>query len=102
MSDDDDGFGEGLVDEEEMTGLGYSEVVPAFVDPNVKAEDLSRAVSFASAASGYDDLKANLTGFPCSNFAKFAVDFLFNMSLNECKGLVDMRRRMIVISGNFS
>ncbi|KAK9089047.1 hypothetical protein Scep_028129 [Stephania cephalantha] len=41
--------------------LGYSEVVPAFLDPNVKPEDLLRAVSFASAASGYDDLTANLT-----------------------------------------
>ncbi|KAK9085435.1 hypothetical protein Sjap_025846 [Stephania japonica] len=41
--------------------LGYAAVVPAFLDPNVKTESLSRAVSFASAASGYDDLTANLT-----------------------------------------
>lgn len=35
--------------------------IPAFLDPDLKKEELLYGVSFASAASGYDDLTANLT-----------------------------------------
>ncbi|KAL5710720.1 hypothetical protein ACHQM5_021250 [Ranunculus cassubicifolius] len=41
--------------------LGIKTVVPAFLDPKLKKEDLLTGVSFASSASGYDDLTANLT-----------------------------------------
>lgn len=41
--------------------IGYTNALPAFLDPNMKKEDLLHGVSFASAASGYDDLTANLS-----------------------------------------
>ncbi|KAK1275843.1 GDSL esterase/lipase [Acorus gramineus] len=41
--------------------LGFAKSIPAFLDPNLKPEELRHGVSFASAASGYDDLTANLT-----------------------------------------
>ncbi|KAJ6767020.1 GDSL ESTERASE/LIPASE [Salix purpurea] len=41
--------------------LGYTKIIPAFLDPNLKPADLLHGVSFASAASGYDDLTANLS-----------------------------------------
>jgi hypothetical protein len=41
--------------------IGYTKIIPAFLDPNLKPTDLLHGVSFASAASGYDDLTANLS-----------------------------------------
>lgn len=36
-------------------------MVPAFLDPNLKLEDLPYGVSFASAATGFDDYTANIS-----------------------------------------
>ncbi|XP_061341558.1 GDSL esterase/lipase At5g45950 [Gastrolobium bilobum] len=41
--------------------LGYRKIIPAFLDPNLKLEDLPYGVSFASAATGYDDYTANVS-----------------------------------------
>ncbi|KAF6155946.1 hypothetical protein GIB67_039277 [Kingdonia uniflora] len=41
--------------------IGYTKIIPGFLDPHLKKENLLHGVSFASAASGYDDLTANLT-----------------------------------------
>ncbi|KAL6129993.1 hypothetical protein ACLB2K_068375 [Fragaria x ananassa] len=41
--------------------VGCTKSIPAFLDPNLKAADLLHGVSFASAASGYDDLTANFS-----------------------------------------
>lgn len=41
--------------------VGYKEIVPAFLDPNLKLEDIPHGVSFASAATGYDDFTANIS-----------------------------------------
>ncbi|KAI9120689.1 hypothetical protein K1719_007722 [Acacia pycnantha] len=41
--------------------VGYRRIVPAFLDPNLKPSDLPHGVSFASAASGYDDFTANIS-----------------------------------------
>lgn len=41
--------------------LGYSKVVPAFLDPNLKEADMLHGVSFGSAASGYDEYTANIS-----------------------------------------
>ncbi|OWM77378.1 hypothetical protein CDL15_Pgr016775 [Punica granatum] len=41
--------------------LGYTKAIPAFLDPAVKKFDLRYGVSFASAASGYDDFTANIS-----------------------------------------
>ncbi|CAN1853947.1 GDSL esterase/lipase At5g45950 [Linum perenne] len=39
--------------------LGFTKIIPAFLDPRLKPADLLHGVSFASAASGYDELTAN-------------------------------------------
>ncbi|XP_048229612.1 GDSL esterase/lipase At5g45950 isoform X2 [Ricinus communis] len=41
--------------------IGYTKAIPAFLDPHIKPVDLLHGVSFASAASGYDDLTANIS-----------------------------------------
>lgn len=41
--------------------LGYTKSIPAFLNPKRMKSDLIHGVSFASAASGYDDLTANLS-----------------------------------------
>ncbi|KAL5772312.1 hypothetical protein ACOSP7_011915 [Xanthoceras sorbifolium] len=41
--------------------FGFTNVIPAFLDPNIKKADLLHGISFASAGSGYDDLTANLS-----------------------------------------
>ncbi|KAI4296852.1 hypothetical protein L6164_036772 [Bauhinia variegata] len=41
--------------------LGFKQIVPAFLDPNLKLADLPYGVSFASAATGYDDYTANIS-----------------------------------------
>ncbi|BFG27864.1 hypothetical protein CerSpe_141380 [Prunus speciosa] len=41
--------------------VGYTKTIPAFLDPNLKLEDLPHGASFASAASGYDDFTANIS-----------------------------------------
>ncbi|KAL5576643.1 hypothetical protein UlMin_018342 [Ulmus minor] len=41
--------------------LGYTKTVPGFLDPNLKQADMVHGVSFASAASGYDDYTANIS-----------------------------------------
>ncbi|GLT29538.1 hypothetical protein SLA2020_043970 [Shorea laevis] len=41
--------------------IGYIKAIPAFLDPELRQQDMVHGVSFASAASGYDDLTANLT-----------------------------------------
>ncbi|KAF5206146.1 GDSL esterase/lipase [Thalictrum thalictroides] len=41
--------------------LGYTMTIPGYLQPNLSNQNLLHGVSFASAASGYDDLTANLT-----------------------------------------
>ncbi|KAK7302882.1 hypothetical protein RJT34_13779 [Clitoria ternatea] len=41
--------------------VGYRKVIPPFLDPNLKLEDLPYGVSFASAATGYDDYTAEVS-----------------------------------------
>ncbi|KAF8032142.1 hypothetical protein BT93_D1154 [Corymbia citriodora subsp. variegata] len=41
--------------------LGYAKAIPAFLDPKLIKSDLLHGVSFASAASGYDDFTANIS-----------------------------------------
>ncbi|OWM74967.1 hypothetical protein CDL15_Pgr021318 [Punica granatum] len=40
--------------------LGIKELLPAYLDPNLRPEDLSTGVCFASGGSGYDSLTANI------------------------------------------
>ncbi|KAL0353023.1 UNVERIFIED_CONTAM: GDSL esterase/lipase [Sesamum angustifolium] len=41
--------------------FGYTDLVRAFLDPAITRKDLLHGVSFASAASGYDEFTANLS-----------------------------------------
>ncbi|KAF8408991.1 hypothetical protein HHK36_005062 [Tetracentron sinense] len=41
--------------------FGYTTIIPGFLERNLKKEELLHGISFASAASGYDDLTANFT-----------------------------------------
>ncbi|KAI7730972.1 hypothetical protein M8C21_006821 [Ambrosia artemisiifolia] len=41
--------------------LGYTNEIKAYLDRNLKEEDLVHGVSFASGGSGFDDLTANIT-----------------------------------------
>lgn len=41
--------------------FGFSDMVKAFLDPDITKKDLMHGVSFASAASGYDELTANIS-----------------------------------------
>lgn len=41
--------------------LGYRNEIKAYLDRNLKEEDLVHGVSFASGGSGYDDFTANIT-----------------------------------------
>ncbi|XP_030528933.1 GDSL esterase/lipase At5g45950 [Rhodamnia argentea] len=41
--------------------LGYTKAIPAFLDPKLTKSDVLHGVSFASAASGYDDFTANIS-----------------------------------------
>ncbi|KAI3456198.1 hypothetical protein Pfo_012861 [Paulownia fortunei] len=41
--------------------FGYTDLVRAFLDPSITRKDVLHGVSFASAASGYDELTANLS-----------------------------------------
>ena len=42
-------------------GLGYKNIIKAYLDRDLKEEDLLHGVSFAWGGSGYDDLTANIT-----------------------------------------
>ncbi|KAK4440009.1 GDSL esterase/lipase [Sesamum alatum] len=41
--------------------FGYTDLVRAFLDPTITRKDMLHGVSFASAASGYDEFTANLS-----------------------------------------
>ncbi|KAH7837440.1 hypothetical protein Vadar_013924 [Vaccinium darrowii] len=41
--------------------LGYTSIIPAFLDPTLTSRDLLHGVSFASAGSGYDELTSNFS-----------------------------------------
>ncbi|KAF6175707.1 hypothetical protein GIB67_022709 [Kingdonia uniflora] len=41
--------------------IGFTKIIPGFLDLHLKKENLLHGVSFAFAASGYDELTANLT-----------------------------------------
>ncbi|KAF9683630.1 hypothetical protein SADUNF_Sadunf04G0033800 [Salix dunnii] len=61
--------------------LGYTKTIPAFLDPNLKPADLLHGVSFASAASGYDDLTANLSRvLPVSKQIEYLMHYKLHLS----------------------
>ncbi|XP_050225569.1 GDSL esterase/lipase At5g45950 [Mercurialis annua] len=60
--------------------IGYTKTIPAFLDPNIKPTDLLHGVSFASAASGYDDLTANISNvLPVSQQLKYLMHYKIHL-----------------------
>ncbi|KAF4388836.1 hypothetical protein F8388_019015 [Cannabis sativa] len=56
--------------------IGYTKTIPAFLDPDLKDADMVHGVSFASAASGYDDFTANISNvLPLSTQIKYLMHF---------------------------
>lgn len=43
-----------------MEELGIKELLPAYLDPTLQAEDLITGVNFASGGAGYDPLTSEL------------------------------------------
>ncbi|GMN43632.1 hypothetical protein TIFTF001_012823 [Ficus carica] len=61
--------------------IGYKKVIPGFLDPRVKEADMVHGVSFASAASGYDDYTANISNvLPLSAQLKYFMHYKVKMS----------------------
>ncbi|CAK7350484.1 unnamed protein product [Dovyalis caffra] len=61
--------------------IGYTKIIPAFLDPNLKPIYLPHGVSFASAASGYDDLTANLSNvLPVSKQLEYLKHYKLHLS----------------------
>ncbi|KAL6333444.1 hypothetical protein AAG906_028629 [Vitis piasezkii] len=60
--------------------LGYRNIIPAFLDPHIQKADLLHGVSFASSASGYDDLTANLSNvFPVSKQLEYFLHYKIHL-----------------------
>uniref|UniRef100_A0A2P2NIG1 GDSL-motif lipase/hydrolase family protein n=1 Tax=Rhizophora mucronata TaxID=61149 RepID=A0A2P2NIG1_RHIMU len=81
--------------------LGFTKAIPAFLDSNLKAADLLHGVSFASAASGYDDLTANLSGvLPVSRQLEYFMHYKIHLRqlIGEKRAEQVIRNAIVVIS----
>ncbi|XP_024024764.1 GDSL esterase/lipase At5g45950 [Morus notabilis] len=56
--------------------IGYHKIIPGFLDPHLKVANMVHGVSFASAASGYDDYTANISNvLPLSAQLKYFMHY---------------------------
>ncbi|KAL1289117.1 hypothetical protein HN51_057900 [Arachis hypogaea] len=81
--------------------MGFRKIVPPFLDPNLKLEDLPYGVSFASAATGYDDLTANISNvLPVSKQLEYFEHYKIHMRklLGEKRAEFIIRNALYVIS----
>ncbi|PON57394.1 Lipase [Trema orientale] len=81
--------------------IGYTKIVPAFLDPNLKESDMVHGVSFASAASGYDDYTANISNvLPLSEQLKYFLHFKLKLRrfLGDKRAEDTIRNAIFVIS----
>ncbi|MCL7031730.1 hypothetical protein MKW94_025276 [Papaver nudicaule] len=61
--------------------LGFTKIIPGYLQPNVTNNDILHGVSFASAASGYDDLTANLTNvLPVSKQLEYLLHYKIRLT----------------------
>lgn len=60
-----------------VSELGIKEYLPAYLDPELKPQDLLTGVSFGSAGTGYDTLTATtfVSSFPFSHMLHFLYFF---------------------------
>ncbi|KAF5764907.1 putative triacylglycerol lipase [Helianthus annuus] len=60
--------------------LGYTKEIKAYLDRNLKEEDLVHGVSFASGGSGFDDFTANITNvIPLSKQLEYFQEYKIRM-----------------------
>ncbi|MED6145592.1 hypothetical protein PIB30_026586 [Stylosanthes scabra] len=81
--------------------VGFRKIVPPFLDPNLKLEDLPYGVSFASAATGYDDLTANISNvLPVSKQLEYFEHYKIHMRklLGEERAEFIIRNALYVLS----
>lgn len=81
--------------------MGYRKIVPPFLDPNLKLEDLPYGVSFASAATGYDDFTANISNvLPVSKQLEYFKHYKIHMRklLGEERAEFIIRNALYVVS----
>lgn len=64
--------------------LGYKKEIKAYLDPNLKEEDLVHGVSFASGGSGFDDFTANITvsSYILKHSNLFIIRKIFNLAFH--------------------
>ncbi|KAE9592650.1 hypothetical protein Lal_00028876 [Lupinus albus] len=76
--------------------FGIKELLPAYMDPNLKSSDLITGVCFASAASGYDPLTPQIASvIPLST----QLD-MFKEYIGKLKGIVGEERTKFIIANS--
>ncbi|KAJ7968656.1 GDSL esterase/lipase [Quillaja saponaria] len=81
--------------------IGFRKIVPAFLDPNLKHSDLLHGVSFASAASGYDDFTANISNvLPVSKQLEYLLHYKIKLRkmVGEKNAEVIMKNAIFIVS----
>ncbi|XP_058100657.1 GDSL esterase/lipase At5g45950-like [Magnolia sinica] len=81
--------------------FGVTRLIPAFLDPNLKKEDLLHGVSFASASSGYDDLTANLAKvLPLSKQVEYLMHYKIHLRrlVGEKIAVETIRNAIFIVS----
>nr|AFK45273.1 unknown [Lotus japonicus] len=81
--------------------LGYRQMLPAFLDPNLKVEDLPYGVSFASAATGFDDYTANVVNvLPVSKQIQYFMHYKIHLRklLGEERAEFIIRNALFIVS----
>ncbi|XP_031485337.1 GDSL esterase/lipase At5g45950 [Nymphaea colorata] len=81
--------------------LGIKYAIPPFLKPGLRREELIHGVSFASAASGYDDLTANLTNvLPIRKQIQYLMHYMVQLRqfVGEQKERETIKNAIIVIS----
>ncbi|CAI8600131.1 unnamed protein product [Vicia faba] len=74
--------------------LGIKELLPAYLDPNLKPSDLPTGVSFASGASGYDPLTSKIV----SVISMSKQLEMFKAYIERLKGVVGEKRKNFIIA----
>ncbi|KAJ9698793.1 hypothetical protein PVL29_007724 [Vitis rotundifolia] len=75
--------------------LKIKETVPPFLDPNIPDNELKTGVTFASAASGYDDLTTVISrAIPVSKQPE-----MFKKYIERLKGVVGEQEAMRIVNG---
>ncbi|XP_061353765.1 GDSL esterase/lipase EXL3-like [Gastrolobium bilobum] len=90
-------FGNGKVPSDLIVEeLGIKELLPAYLDPNLKSSDLATGVCFASGGAGYDPLTSQLaSAIPLSG----QLD-LFKEYIGKLKGLVGEDRTNFILANS--